>query len=764
MYAAVVTLASLALGQLNAADLPDRCPPNRLSIGDDSFGWDEMLKSKDAERTKKGKDLFIIDMVLDGDIRMQPLPVTMTFLRDTGFMEAREPVAEKIEKRIAERKQPALKERGNYAMLMVYVGDFERVIKVFGPAAKEHATFVKDANITFALANSYWRLHKFQEANQFARISYKLNDSLDSKWMLMLADVGINGEKWIEKHDDAEYTTKFVTEIFPAKDRSGIPFEQVAEKYGIHRWGGTGSVSFVDLDGDGWDELVQERKFFPFEIYKNDHGKFALVPEKKMGHDNCSMVVAAIGDFNNDSKPDIFRHCCNYDGAGPTVFLKNKGELTFEDITKEAGLSYEKGYGMVAAWADYDLDGFLDISVGDANNTTRLYRNTGKGTFTEVTEAAKVTTPGKKLGLFGTVGTSWGDLDDDGYPDLYVQGWGWKRLFMNNKDGTFKDVTAKSGLNTDQGIRGYTNQIFDYDNDGKLDLYTGQYVVSSGVKWGFAPICTCSNLLKKTGYMDREWKFASTIYKNNGNGTFTDMAAKTHFIPLGTMGANNADWDNDGDQDLVMGAGGPYFQQAEPYLFYENQGDGTFKLRTPFYDLSLWGKGHGAAFGDYDHDGNVDLYLNNGGATPGDIWPSQLLRNTGSQNHWFEVGFKGGPGTNSMGVGARVKVTAGGKTYLQELWSGSRFSATNTLRLHYGLGAAAKIEKVEIRWPNKKLGVTVLENLDADQAIEVNEATGKFTRLWAAPRSGNVAKTEGGPAAKTEAKAEPAKTPAPAKK
>jgi hypothetical protein len=235
------------------------------------------------------------------------------------------------------------------------------------------------------------------------------------------------------------------------------------------------------------------------------------------------------------------------------------------------------------------------------------------------------------------------------------------------------------------------------------------------------------------------------------------------------MGANNGDWDNDGDQDIVMGTGGPYFQQAEPVLFYENMGDGTFKLRTPFYDLSLWGKGHGAAFSDYDRDGNLDLYLNNGGATPGDVWQSQLLRNTGSANHWFEVSLKGGPGTNSAAVGARVKVTAGGKTYLQELWSGSRFSATNSFRLHFGLAGAAKVDKVEIRWPNKKLGVTTLENLEADQAIEVVEATGKWTKLWSAPRAVAAAPAEGTtkadatPAKAPPAKAAPAKA-APAKK
>jgi len=409
--------------------------------------------------------------------------------------------------------------------------------------------------------------------------------------------------------------------------------------------------------------------------------------------------------------------------------------LTFKDVTKASGLENHTGYGMVAAWADYDLDGYLDLVVGDANATSRLYHNTGHGTFVEVTKQAGTTTPGKAEGVFGTVGTAWGDLNGDGYPDLYIQGWGWKRLFMNNKDGTFKDVTKAAGLNENKSIKGYTNMMFDYDGDGKLDLYTGQYVVSSGVRWGFAPVCSCSNLLKKEGYRKKQWEAASTIYKNNGDGTFTNMSATTHFIPLGTMGANNGDWDNDGDQDIVMGAGGPYFQQAEPFLFYENLGDGKFALRTPFYDLNLWGKGHGAAFGDYDHDGNLDLYLNNGGATPGDIWPSMLLHNKGNANHWLEVGFKPdvSRGTNGLAVGAKVVITAGGKSQVQELWTGGRFGATNTLRVHFGLGKATKVDKIEIRWPNKNLDTTVLTNVDVDQAIEVSQADGKQKQLWSFP-------------------------------
>ena len=721
---------------VNVADLPDRCPVNQLSISEDDFGWDMFLKGMRAKNKDADKDLLYMDLILHGDMRMQPLPVVMTFMKESNFFARRDVLYPKFEKRIeaiGDAKE-RMRAYGNYAMTLVYLGDFKKVISFFaeGPKAK---SFLTEPTVTFAIANAYWRLKSYPEASKYARIAFKLDDQLDSRWMLMLSDVGIHGKEWMEKHDDAEYSTKFVSEIFPAKDWSGIPFENVTDALGVDKLGGTGSVTWYDLDGDGWDELIWERKFFPYQIYKNNQGTLTKVDPKKLGTNDCTMIIATPVDFDNDGKPDIFRHCCNYDGAGPSVLLKNEGELTFDDITKGSGVENNTGYGMVVAWADYDLDGWLDLAVGDANATTRLYHNTGHGTFTEVTKAAGTTTPGKVDNLFGTVGVAWGDLNDDGYPDLFIQGWGWKRLFMNNKDGTFKDVTKAAHLNEDPAIKGYTNQIFDYDNDGKLDLYTGQYVVSSGVKWGFAPICTCSNLLKREGYQKREWQHASTIYKNMGDGTFKDMAADTHFIPLGTMGADNGDWDNDGDQDIVMGAGGPYFQQAEPYLFYENLGNGKFALRTPFYDLSLWGKGHGASFGDYDHDGNLDLAINNGGATPGDIWPSMVLHNKGNANHWFEIGFKGNVagGTNSQAIGARVKVTAGGKTYLQELWTGSRFGAANTSRLHFGMAKNTKIDKVEIRWPNKKLATTVFTNVDVDQAIEVDEATGKYKQLWSFP-------------------------------
>jgi len=127
------------------------------------------------------------------------------------------------------------------------------------------------------------------------------------------------------------------------------------------------------------------------------------------------------------------------------------------------------------------------------------------------------------------------------------------------------------------GKKGYVSFFFDYNNDGLIDLFAGQYVVSSDEAWGFGPQCSCSNLLVEKGYSDREWDSATTIYENNGDGTFTNIGKKAKMIPLGMMGSNHGDWNNDGYEDLLMGTGGPYYQQAEPFLFYENnQGDGTY--------------------------------------------------------------------------------------------------------------------------------------------------------------------------------------------
>jgi tetratricopeptide (TPR) repeat protein len=735
----VTPVAATPLARLtkNNADSDELCPKQFLDLDNPApefSSWKPLYAAADVT------DAMVTRMLFQEDLRKSPLPAALVFNQKLDYFNHRNDINAKFEEKLKaapeDKKQKAWE---NYAFHLLYAGEFQKLIDVFSADAAAGKRFEKDGPVRFALSQSYWRLGKYQEAVNHAKPARELlPDARDALWQLMVSELALYGWDFYDKHSADVYTVEHIQELFPNYDWSKLPFEDVSDSIGIARWGGTGSVSWMDLDGDGWDDLIYDRKFMPLKIYKNVEGKeLKAIPQADVGSENCTALLDLAGDYDGDGKIDILRDCCNYDGSGPTILLKNQGGMKFKEATAGSGLEYTAGSGMHMSWADYDLDGKLDLIQGNAFGPTRVYHNEGGGKFKDVTEKLAIKTVDVAAALkageppFGAIGSDWGDIDDDGYPDIFSLGWNWRKLYRNKGDGTFEDITDKA-IGNGQGKRGYTGFFMDYDNDGKLDIFNGQYVVNSDEKWGFSPICTCSNLLSPKGYSDREWKNASTILHNNGDGTFTDMVDKLKFLPLGTMGTNNGDWDNDGDDDLVFGAGGPYMQQTEPYLFYQNNGDGTFTNMTPFPMLSMWGKGHGATFGDYDHDGDLDLVLNNGGAAMGDIEPSIFLKNKGNKNHWLEVAFKPGPTTNSMAIGARVTITANGGKFkrTRDLTVGGRFSAANSLRVHFGLADNVKVDKIEIRWPNKALKKTVVENVDADQAVLVSETDGSLKHLW----------------------------------
>ena len=722
---------------MNTADLPGRCSADRLFIDfeEPHRDWSKFA----AQQPSPDADEQAINLLLGTPNPDSPTAAAYLAKR-TDYFRRRAEVQRKIEAKLARLEGQALT-RGldDYAYMLAYLGEFDKLTAYFGPGGP--AARPQDGIVAFTLSHAYFRLGRYERSIAFGKKAYELlpNAALDTRWQLMTAELGLYGEDLYEKYSKKYYDLGEVQKLFVNRDRAQLPFEDVTARMKLDRWGGTGGISFVDLDGDGWDDLLIQRKFFPSRVYKNLQGKgFAPVPDADIPDKWCNDIVQSVADYDNDGKPDLQRHCCNYDGPGPSTLLKNLGSMKFKDVTKASGLDYRSS-GMHMAWADFDMDGNLDVVVADQWGPVRLWRNKGDGTFEDATKKAGVISPGGGPDDdFGAVGCSFGDYDSDGYPDLSCNGWTWSRLWHNNGDGTFTDVTEKAGIDLGKTAIGYISFWTDYDNDGKLDLFVGRYVVNSGEKWGWGPRCTCSNLLAPEGFSEREWTHGGTLYHNNGDGTFTDMTSTVKFIPLGVMGANAGDWNNDGCEDIVMGAGGPYLQQAEPYLFYQNNCDGTFKLITPFTMRSLWGKGHGNAFGDYDHDGNLDLYVNIGGAFPGDAWPSMLLHNKGSSNHWLELALKGGKGTNRFAVGAQVEAWAGKLHVMRELASGGRFSATNTLRVHLGLAANAKIDRLVVRWPNKRKHATELRDIPADRALELDEETGALKVLWASPRPGTA--------------------------
>lgn len=735
--------ASSGLPVKNAADLPDRCLAGRHYLDLTAGQWLVHAKVSGADADAQAIEAVIRTHNPDS-------PTLSSWVhKKMDYYARRKEVQGKFESRIFSLA-PEEREQGlrNYAYLLLYLGEFRKIVDYFGPGGRGERPV--EGIIAFALAQSYFRLGRYGESLPYARKAYQLmpEKEMDTRWQVMLTELGIHGDKLLDRRSTDYFDMRNVRKLFPNRDWSALPFEDVTAASSVTVWGGSGSVNFADLDGDGWDDLLLQYKFFPSRIYKNLEGKSFKEVLPVMGKERlCDQLAEIVADVDNDGRPDLQRQCCNYDGPGPNTLLRNMGGFRFEDITKRSKLDYHVS-GMMNAWGDFDLDGRLDLVVADHWGPVRLYRSEPDGTFTDVTRKAGVLTQGaparsgpgetidineQELESAGAVGCAFGDYDGDRYPDISCNGWDWNKLFHNNGDGTFTDVTAKAGLGDGKGVKGYNALWLDYDNDGDLDLYMGRYVVNSSDLWGFGPRCTCSNLLSAAGFTEREWLGAGTIFRNNGDGTFTDMVKTTKFLPIGVMGVNAADWDNDGDVDIVMATGGPFMQQAEPYLFYANNGDGTFALMTPFTMGSLWGKGHGSAFADFDHDGSLDLILNNGGAHPGDNWPDILLRNKGGKNHWLSVKLKGGPGTNSMAVGAQVELWAGRVRLNEELAAGGRFPATNSLLVHFGLGAAGKADRLVVRWPNSRKTTTVLKDIPADQSIEIEETGGSYRRLWGVP-------------------------------
>ena len=449
----------------------------------------------------------------------------------------------------------------------------------------------------------------------------------------------------------------------------------------------------------------------------------------------------AVGDYDNDGWPDLYLTF-----FGRNVLLRNKGDGTFADVTDAAGVA-AGGWSTSAAFADYDNDGRLDLYVAryvdlDLKTAPRpgtqkncfyhgfpvmcgprglpgardvLYHNNGDGTFTDVTVRAGDLDRERYRGL----GVVWGDYDDDGWPDLFVANDAHPNLlYHNNRNGTFSEVAFTAGVAFDEDGReraGMGVDFADYDNDGRLDLVVTNF-----------------------------YGEPHSLYRNQGNGTFVETTWPSG-IGEATMrylgwGAGFVDFDNDGNRDLFFVNGHVYPEvdrqqldetYAEQSLVFRNRGDGTFADVTRSAGEALvprWA-GRGAAFGDYDDDGRVDVVIStvNGRAV--------LLHNeSGSANHWLTVKLTGTRG-NRDAIGARVKVSAGAATLMHEVHGGASYLSQSDLRAHFGLGSLAVVSSLEVRWPG---GATErFADVAADQVLLIEEGKGIVSRHGAqsaAPR------------------------------
>jgi hypothetical protein len=428
-------------------------------------------------------------------------------------------------------------------------------------------------------------------------------------------------------------------------------------------------------------------------------------------------------DYDNDGNLDVLLLRGAWEVPRRMSLLRNRGGV-FDDVTMSAGLGGPIA-SQAAGWADYDNDGLLDLYVAgefdparpDPRNRGRLYHNRGDGTFEDVAARAGVTND-----LFGK-GVAWGDYDNDGRPDLYVSNLGQPgRLYHNRGDGTFEDVAQ--ALRVMGPRQGFACWFWDYDNDGRLDLWVGP----NGA--------TLSEVIRDqlgrptSGERPR-------LYRNVGGAEmFRDVTAEVGLdrvvLP---MGSNFGDVDNDGFLDIYLGTGRPSFSYLMPNLLFQNQGGRRFVDITAATGTGHLQKGHGVAFADWDRDGDLDLFVEAGGAVPGDRAHNLLFENPGSGHHWLTIKLAG-TRTNRAALGARIRVDLAAPdgsiaSRHRIITTGSSFGG-NPLACTIGLGKADAIRILEVAWPASGTR-QVLRDVPVDRTIEITEGRDGFRPIDAPP-------------------------------
>jgi len=510
------------------------------------------------------------------------------------------------------------------------------------------------------------------------------------------------------------------------------------EKYLIETMGS--GCGWIDFDQNGLFDIYLVngaatqvyKPQFPLRsaLYRNNgDGTFTDVTTKAgVGAEGLFGMGIAVGDYDNDGFPDLFVL-----GYGRCILYHNNGDGTFTDVTARAGVENIGRWASSAAWFDYDNDGRLDLVIanyvdwspernfycGDRGPGMRsychpddfhgqaptLFHNNGDGTFTDVSKSSGI---GLKGG--NGLGVVTFDYDNDGWQDIFIANDHMPNyLFHNNRDGTFREVGYLAGVSVSadgQFEAGMGTDAADTTGTGRMDLIVA--------------------------HLDMQ---LARVYQNSGDGTFEDATFRSKIsyatYHISTFGTRFMDYDNDGWCDLFMANGHVLdnieryhadTKYAEPKMMFRNTGRGVFEnvsdqLGPDFQSPRV---SRGAALGDFDNDGDLDILINNCGQAP------QLLRNDGgNSNHWLEI-FLIGTKSNRDGVGARVKVTAGDRVLYEQRKGGMSYQSAQDPRLHFGLSQHSSVDSVEIAWPS---GITTkLSNLKADQIIAVKEGTGIVER------------------------------------
>lgn len=533
---------------------------------------------------------------------------------------------------------------------------------------------------------------------------------LEVRWLLNIAEMTLGNYP-----DGVPPQYLIPPSVFASTETVGR-FIDVAPDAGLNLFALSSGVLVDDFDNDGLLDVATSSydACAPMHFFHNNgDGTFsdrtaAAGLAKQLG--GLNLVET---DYNNDGCPDmlVLRGAWEKSPQRKSL-LRNNCDGTFTDVTQASGLA-SPGNTQGAAWADINNDGLLDLFVADERGPSHLFLNQGGGTFQDISKSAGID------GSAFSKGVAAADYDGDGYVDFYVSNINnaSNYLYHNNHDGTFTEVAEQAGvLGTGKS---FATWFFDYDNDGWPDLFVDSFYISvDEIARTYLGLPHNAGTLK--------------LYKNLGNGTFRDVSKEVGldkvFMP---MGANFGDIDNDGYLDVYLGTGSPSYASVVPNVMLRNNEAKSFADVTASSGTGELHKGHGVAFADLDNDGDEDILTSIGGATPGDSHTFRLFENPGNGNDWIVLRLVGGK-ANRAAIGARVKVTVKneGRT-ARAIWRtvGSQSSfGGSPLRQHIGLGKSAEIVKIEIWWPGTP-APQIFTNIATRQFIEIKEGAARYSKL-----------------------------------
>jgi hypothetical protein len=555
-----------------------------------------------------------------------------------------------------------------------------------------------------------------------------------SRWLLNVACMSIGA------YPDSVPEAFLINGLAPRPNSPFPRFSNIAVDLGVAVNGLSGGLCVEDFNRDGHLDL------FMTSYGLNDPVNFFLA-DGKGGYVDHTIAAGLKGlvsglntvhaDYDNDGDADILilRGAWLAEaGAHPNSLLRNNGDGTFDDVTHASGLlSYHPT--QTAAWADFNLDGHLDLFIGNESNTqwqnviaqnrqgagqahpSELYVNNGDGTFAEI--ANKV---GIDLKAF-VKGVVWGDVNNDGLPDLFVSVLGdLNRLYLNRGgksaiDWHFEEQASKAGVQ--EPVFSFPAWFWDFDNDGWEDLFVSSYDLR--------------HFTQLHDDIAREYLGLAVqaerprLYHNNGDGTFLDVTRSAGLDKvLYGMGSNFGDLDNDGWLDFYVGAGAPDLRSIIPNRMFRSVEGKCFDEVTFEGGFAHIQKGHARAFADLDRDGDQDIYAVMGGAVEGDVFPNVLFENPDGwhKNTWVTLELEGKT-ANRSAIGACLELIVeqpGGQSrkITRTVGTGGSFGA-GSLQQEIGLGQAARIESLRITWPTAQHTIETHKDIAVNQVYHIIE-------------------------------------------